>query len=101
MPVDGTVGNLRSAPIAPDGRFEVSQVAVGSNAIDVVHAPIQRPEVRWLLNGRGKPIRRAVPRGPEATIDIDLLTEAYRHEKERSQKATEPSAPRPVAERAQ
>jgi hypothetical protein len=111
MPVEGTVGNLRSAPIARDGRFEVSQVAAGWNTIDVVHAPVRRPEVQWLLSIQGKPIRRAIPPGASTTLEIDLLTEAYRHEQEQSQKATHkrdvPSrcegrhgAPQPVAETA-
>jgi hypothetical protein len=102
IPVEGTVGNLRSAPIARDGRFEVSQVAVGCNAIDVVHAPIRRPEVQWLLSIRGKPIRRAIPPGPATTLAIDLLTEAFRHEREQSEQATgnrtTSRAPQPVAE---
>jgi hypothetical protein len=102
IPVDGTVGNLRSAPIARNGRFEVSQVAVGCNAIDVVHAPIRRPEVQWLLSTRGKPIRRAIPAGPATTLVIDLLTEAYRHEREQSDQATgnrnASTTPQPVAE---
>jgi hypothetical protein len=100
FPVEGTVGNLRSAPIAADGRFEVSRVAVGWNAIDVVNAPIRRPEVQWLLSLRGKPIRRAIRRGTATSLEIDLLTEAYRHERERSDKATGDRASQPVAETA-
>jgi hypothetical protein len=102
MPVDGTVGNLRSAPIARDGRFEVSQVAVGLNVIDVVHASIRRPEVQWLLSLREKPIRRAIPPGPATMLVIDLLTEAYRHEREQSEQAignkTTNRTPQPVVE---
>src|SRR5947209_4945853 len=33
MPVDGTVGNLRSARLEPDGSFAADRVAVGVNAI--------------------------------------------------------------------
>jgi hypothetical protein len=97
MPVDGTVGNLRSAPIARDGRFEATEVAVGSSAIDVVHAPIRSHEVRWLLRSRGKPIRRTIPPGPQARLDIDLLTEAYRIEKAQSDTAPGKAAGSPVA----
>jgi hypothetical protein len=100
LPVEGTVGNLRAAPIARDGRFEVSRVAVGWNAIDVVHAPVRRPEVQWLLNSRGKPIRRKIPPGAATTLEIDLLTEAYRREREQSEQATGNRAPLPVAETA-
>jgi len=82
FPVDGTVGDLRSAPIAADGRFEASGVAVGRNAIDVVHAPIRWPEVRRLLSRQGKPIRRNLPPGTATTLTIDLLEEAIRLEKE-------------------
>jgi hypothetical protein len=100
FPVDGTVGNLRSAPIAADGRFEVAQVAVGWNAIDVVNAPIRWPEVQSLLNARGKPIRRAIPEGTATNLEIDLLAEAYRHERKQSKKATGDQASQPVAETA-
>src|SRR5215212_6208285 len=36
MPVEGTVGRLRSAPLGPDGRFADDRVAVGTNAIRLV-----------------------------------------------------------------
>jgi hypothetical protein len=40
IPVDGTVGTLRTAPVGRDGRFEMSGVAVGKNAIRLVHPPM-------------------------------------------------------------
>jgi hypothetical protein len=97
-PVDGTVGNLRVAPIAGDGQFDASQVAVGSNAIAVVHAPIRTNEVRWLLGARGKPIRRVIAPGPSTTLTIDLLAEAYRQGREESDKTTGHPRSQPVAE---
>src|SRR5438132_13339166 len=39
VPVDGTVGNLRSARLHQDGSFEADRVAVGTNLIRLVNAP--------------------------------------------------------------
>ncbi len=40
IPVDGTTGTLRTAPLGRDGRFEIAGVAVGRNAIRLVHPPM-------------------------------------------------------------
>jgi hypothetical protein len=86
VPIDGTVGDRRAGPLAADGRFEVSGVAVGRNVIGLVNAPIQRPGGRKLFTTQGSPIRRDIPRGAATTLTIDLLTEALRHEKEKQAK---------------
>ena len=64
VPVDGTVGDRRSAPLAADGRFEVSGVAVGRNVIGLVNAPIRCPAAGSCSDSRGSPIRRDIPAGP-------------------------------------
>ena len=43
IPADGTVGNLRSARVRADGTFDADGVAVGTNAIRLVNAPIASP----------------------------------------------------------
>ncbi len=78
MPVDGTVGNLRSAPIGPDGRFVAEGVAVGENAVGVVGAPVRMRGGRRAFDTLGTPVRRTIPRGPAAEVSIDLLEEAVR-----------------------
>jgi hypothetical protein len=78
VPAEGTVGNLRSAPIGPDGSFAADRVAVGTVAIGVVGAPlgpVTTPVFRELVH----PIRRTIPAGPSAPLEIDLLQEAFRY----------------------
>ena len=57
--MDGTVGNLRSARIQPDGSFEADAVAVGENALRLVNAPIRMPGGDQLFGQFTTPIRGA------------------------------------------
>ncbi len=59
LPVDGTVGDLRSARLKPDGTFEADRVARGSNAIRLVDPPPD-VDVPRLFQDFGTPIRREV-----------------------------------------
>jgi hypothetical protein len=97
VPIDGTVGDRRAAPLTADGRFEVSGVAVGRNVIGLVNAPIRMPGGQKLFATQGSPIRRDIPRGDATTLTIDLLTEALRHDKEK-QARNENRPTRTVAE---
>jgi len=97
VPVEGTVGDRRSAPLAADGRFEATGVAAGRNVIGLVNAPIRWPGGRKLFTTQGSPIRRDIPRGAATTLTIDLLTEAFRHEKDK-QERSEDRPTRTVAE---
>ena len=79
QPVDGTVGNLRSAPIRHDGSFEADRVAVGTHQVGlVVPAPVGSPLTRRFAPQRS-PIRRAISAGPATTLTIDLIREAIHH----------------------
>lgn len=79
IPVDGTVGLLRSAPIRPDGSFEVEGVSVGWNQIGLVNAPISRSQA-GLFHPFSSPIRRKIPsRGIE--LEIDLYVEEIQAQK--------------------
>jgi hypothetical protein len=80
VPVEGTVGNLRSAPLSREGRFTVSGVAVGKNLIGLVNAPVRMPGGRQRFHSQASPIRRVIPRGPSSTMVIDLLDEAIRYQ---------------------
>jgi hypothetical protein len=96
LPVEGTVGNLRSAPLDRNGRFEASKVAVGRNVIGLAAAPIRLPGGRRLFRTQASPIRRDIPPGPSSTLKLDLLVEAYRHEKQKREQAS--AAARPAVE---
>ncbi len=80
QPVEGTVGNLRSAPIGPDGSFVADRVAVGTVAIGVVGAPLGGLPAE-VFRELAHPIRRKIPAGPSAPLEIDLLEEAIRYRK--------------------
>lgn len=77
LPVDGTVGDLRSAPIRPDGTFEGDRVAVGLNAIRLVNPPRTLPGGRLFLDFNG-PLRRTIPDGSSA-LEIDLRAKLFRY----------------------
>ena len=80
-PVDGAVGNLRSAPLRPDGTFEVTRVALGPNLIRLAHpgpqppTPYLDPRAFRLFQRTFSPIRRTFS-DPVESIDLDLREEA-------------------------
>lgn len=71
LPVEGTVGRLRSARIGPDGTFRAAGVAEGTVAIRVVGAAL--PTALATPFGQMYLIRREVPHGgvPDLVIDLD------------------------------
>ncbi len=83
-PAEGTKGNLRIAPIGPDGRFTLDRAPVGRVVIGLDQLPIR--EVGTPLGpvepGRFRTvwgvIRRTIPEGPKAELPIDLIYEAIR-----------------------
>jgi hypothetical protein len=75
-PLDGTVGNLRSAPIRPDGTFDADGIAVGKNLVGLAATPgLNRVQRRHFETLRS-PIRRTIPAGAESSVTIDLLQES-------------------------
>ncbi len=79
LPIDGTVGNLRSARLNEDGSFEADHVAVGLNVIRLVHTSIQSPQLATVF-GRFdlSPIRRTITVRSAGPIVIELR-EAAQH----------------------
>lgn len=82
LPVEGTRGDLRSAPIRKDGSFAADGVPVGRVAIGIaaLHGPpiptSLGPVERSAFRGFRTPIRRAIPSGDPARLDLDLAVEA-------------------------
>jgi hypothetical protein len=76
MPVDGTIGNLRSAVIRSDGSFEADGVAVGQNLIRVANAGVSPGFGRFATYQ--SPIRRLIPASPLEPLRIELVDEAIR-----------------------
>ena len=60
FPVEGTVGNLRSARVRADGSFEADGVAVGENLIRLVNAPVELSGATQLFGSFQSPIRRVI-----------------------------------------
>jgi hypothetical protein len=83
MPVEGTVGNLRSARILQDGSFRATRVAVGPNAIRLVNAPISLRGGPQLFGRYDTPVRRLILAHPEGPLRLDLLEEAVRYQAKR------------------
>jgi hypothetical protein len=82
VPIDGAVGNLRSAPIGADGRFAVDGVAIGSNAIGLVALKASMP-VRsgMVFDTLRTTIRRTIAPGPSSVVTIDLCEELVRYQR--------------------
>ena len=94
IPVDGTVGNLRSGWIHPDGSFQVDGVAVGENALRLVYAGIQFGGGDQLFGQFATPIRRVIPAQPRGPLKIDVMEEAVRFHTPRPRPAqSNPSGP--------
>jgi hypothetical protein len=75
IPVDGTVGRMRSARIQKDGSFQATKVPVGLNLIRLVNADIENDELRWGLGSFASPIRRTIAEKPDGRVDIDVFEE--------------------------
>jgi hypothetical protein len=90
LPVDGTVGNLRSARIRADGSFDVDSVAVGLNLLRLVNAGVAKK--LDIFTTFYSPIRRRIPAQPGEPFRIELIDEAIRYQSTLSQQARSGSA---------
>jgi hypothetical protein len=90
FPLDGTVGNLRSARIRTDGSFEADGVAVGQNLIRLVDAGIRKDFA--IFSKFQSPIRRLIPAQPGEPVRIELVDEAIRFQSTLSRQASSGSA---------
>jgi hypothetical protein len=80
IPVDGTLGNQRSARIQADGKFEADKVAVGENALRLVNSPVRLPGGAQLFGAFTTPVRRVISENQAAPLEIDLIEEAVRYQ---------------------
>ncbi len=87
FPVDGTIGNLRSSRIHPDGSFQADGVAVGRNLVRLVNADIKTPGLSRVFSSYQSPIRRIIAAEPSGPITIDLVTEAIQIQNPRARPA--------------
>ncbi|MGO9465788.1 MAG: hypothetical protein ACLQIB_48125 [Isosphaeraceae bacterium] len=75
IPVDGTIGTLRSARLNTDGSFQAKGVAVGVNLVRIVSAPIESPAIARFVGSFASPIRRVASLLDRQPLAIDLLDE--------------------------
>lgn len=96
IPVDGTLGNQRSARIQADGKFEADKVAVGENALRLVNSPVHLPGGAQLFGAFTTPVRRVISENQAAPLEIDLIEEAVRYQalqpRPAERKAVQPGA---------
>lgn len=88
VPMEVTLGRIRSAKIQTDGSFQTDGVPIGKCLIRLVNAPIQFRGGRKLFgNYSTSPVRRVIPEQPGKPLKIDLLEEAVRFQAMRSRAA--------------
>ncbi len=85
LPAEGTVGNLRSAPIGADGSFQADGVAIGTNFIGLTDAKVSIPGGWRRFQTTSKPpegvhIERKIPPSSSSPLVIDLLEELFRQQ---------------------
>jgi hypothetical protein len=82
VPVDGTVGRMRSAPLRGDGTFHAIKVPVGRNLIRLVNVdydpkvlgPVAH-ELRRVFGAFTSPIRRTIALDRNPRLDVDIAEE--------------------------
>jgi hypothetical protein len=93
VPVDGTVGKLRSAQLHADGTFRATKVPVGLNLIRFVNIDWDPVGMRRFFGAFTSPIRRTIAQKNNPPVEIDLADEYAMLT--RSQAKSAPSKPAP------
>jgi hypothetical protein len=75
VPVDGTVGRMRSARLHSDGTFHATKVPVGLNLIRLVNVDVESFRIRRTLGAFSSPIRRTISENSNPQLEIDVIDE--------------------------
>jgi hypothetical protein len=75
IPIDGALGDLRSAWIRADGSFQADKVPIGPCAIRIVNARIQTRGAAELFSQLNSPIRRVIAEDSREPMRLDLIEE--------------------------
>jgi hypothetical protein len=92
VPVDGTIGNRRSARLNADGTFEATGVPVGVDLVRIVNARVESPVIARVVSDFASPIRRVVSGEDHQSISIDLLEETVRFQASLSSRTGAPGS---------
>jgi hypothetical protein len=90
-PVDGAKGNLRTAPIRPDGSYSAERVPIGRVAVTLnnLHLPSTAKDLGTLPAGYYRfsdhPIQRDLPPGELTRLNLDLTAEASAYQQRRTE----------------
>jgi hypothetical protein len=75
IPVDGTVGRMRSARLHSDGTFHATRVPVGNNVIRLVNVDVDSFRIKRTFGAFTSPIRRIIAENVNPSLDIDVIEE--------------------------
>jgi hypothetical protein len=75
IPVDGTVGRMRSARLHRDGTFHATKVPVGLVVIRLVNVDVESMRIRRTFGAFTSPIRRTIALNQTAPLKIDVIEE--------------------------
>ena len=75
VPIDGTVGVMRSAQLRADGTFHATKVPVGLNLIRLVNIDVDSNRIRWKFGAFTSPIRRTIALNTNPPVNIDVVEE--------------------------
>ncbi len=94
VPVDGTVGRMRSARIQKDGSYQATKVAVGVNLIRLVATDIDNPDFKQGFGSFASPIRRKITVESGGRVEIDVVDEYFKAAAARARQENKPRDPR-------
>jgi hypothetical protein len=95
VPVDGTVGRMRSARVLKDGTFHATKVPVGVVLIRLVNVDIGDKDVRQTFGAFTSPIRRTITDQPGNRLEIDIIMEVRKLIASRKREGGPPGEPLP------
>ena len=94
VPVDGTVGRMRSARIQKDGSFHATKVAVGVNLIRLVSTDIENLDLKQGFGSFASPIRRKITIEAGVRVEVDVIQEYLKAAAARARESGKPRDPR-------
>jgi hypothetical protein len=79
QPVDGTLGDITSARLRPDGTFRFDRAPVGEVSVRLIDAPLGSTGAGWIFRNNS-PIRRATQSPPGPPMTIEVVEELMRYQ---------------------